>query len=524
MVCHGSICRMCPACPCCEYSVSMRIHQHIKDLMKNWMERLYELAPDTKLRDMKMMTSHDCGTYSISKVKVGSSLSRTQSVDVYEQLDLGIRQIDFRYGPVGKGNQNLAIRHGVHAGGNYFHELIKVKHWLEDNPYEFLIIDAKCEKQVSPEQRGYLIKFFQDKFSKFLIKKPDLEEWFDVSKVTLEMVRKRHPKRVLLLVDQMILDGSKDDMLEAEGFLNKDLYLLSKWHNTGSVQKLFTKIREDIAIIEISRHRFVNLQLILTPKTHMKAMASYCLCLNRTRIDQKHRQLFQNRQVQQFIRGLSGEPLNFVMMDFINYDPHILNFLVGLNFPLKLVVHQAWIVGSKSKIHDVTEKAQNLISASNSLWIINLYSDLGHSYRKCEFHVVYEYEEGKKCHKQIAMKRNDQYLLNAMSHMDVTLERKQSLASEKEMANEFNRRMTAVFRGSEDIFSRHSSPQANQTGGGFFRKSRRTETEIEFPLIKGEMSQDYGRAPELPLPFSKAAIQEELGEENDDTRQGITEK
>lgn len=486
MVCASSVCSMCPACPCCEFSVNTVVHQHIKDIMKNWMERLTQVAPNCRIRDLKMMTSHDCGTYSIPVTKIGSSISRTQAVDVYEQLDLGVRQIDFRYGPTGDRAMDIAVRHGPHSGGNYFKELIKVKYWLEDNPFEFLIIDAKCEKRVSSTQRSYLMKYFSDKFGKYLITKKDCSNWFNVKAVTLDDIRKRHPKRVLLLVDDMILQGGpeKEENLEQQGFLNKKDFLMSKWHNTGSVQKLFGKILEEIEEIPQVENQFVNLQLILSPKIHLKAITKYCLCLDRTRIDQKQRQLFEHRKVQYFVRDMASKAVNFVMMDFVNYDPHITNFLVGLNFPFKLSILKGYVVCPKGIVVDVTEKLKTLVSNNNSLWIVWFGRDLGIHFAKADLHIIYEYEAGRSAHKEVTLHRDDQYLLNVISHLDVTLEPKDT---SDHMMEEFNHRRVTILREPEDdlaISCAHSPPRRSASTSDPEKLRSDTSLSMCLPLVE----------------------------------------
>lgn len=441
IACSSSVCRSCPACPCCGFATKAFVHHEIREILKNWLTRLEMIAPKTKLRELSLLTSHDCGTYSIPTSTIGSSISRTQSIDVYEQLDLGVRSIDFRYGPVGKNPQDLAVRHGPHSGGNYFHELIKVKQWLEDNPYEFLIIDAKCEKRVSCEQRDFLMHFVRDKFGKHMITRKDTETWFNIETVTLGELRNYHPKRLLFLIDYMILEDNKEEYLGNDGFLNKEKFLVSNWHNTGSPAKLFDKISKDLENSHNYPEKFVNLQLILSPKIHGKAIARYCFCLDSTRIDQKQYLLFQERKVQYFIRSMADRQLNFVMMDFVNYDPHITNFLIGLNFPHKLTILNGFVIYKDQNIN-VTDRLKKLVSKRNSLWLVRFAIDLGLKIPRGELHIFYEYDNMKPTHKHINLKREDQFLLNIISHLDVTLE---DAKTQAEMMDEYDKRRQEVF-------------------------------------------------------------------------------
>lgn len=422
------------------------------------MKRLTDISPETRFRSLTMMAAHDCGTYSIPKTKVGSSISRTQSEDVYEQLDLGVRQIDFRYGPVGSKTDDLAVRHGPHSGGNYFRELIKVKNWVEDNPHEFLIIDARCEKKISQEQRNFLVHFLLEKFGKVLITKKDTESWFRIDTVTLGELASHHPRRVLLLVDSMVKDcPSATDGPNVEDLLDRDDFIVSPWHNTGSVTKLFDCVEKSALTMykEHPRH-FTNFQMILTPKADLTNITRYCLCMDRGRLDQKHYLMFLEKKAQHFIRNLLSSSkvgqTNFIMMDFVNYDPLITQFLVGLNFPHILNFERASLVVGK-KTHDIKKKIESLITRANSLWIVSASKDLGIKFKTAELHLVYKYGSGKLVEKKIFLNSHDQYLLNCITHLDVTLDVREE---NTEMTVQLSDRRSEIFHETE------ATPQESQ--------------------------------------------------------------
>lgn len=447
LVCASKLCQVCPACPCCGYSTEAQVKQEIKDILKTWVKRLTDVAPETKLRNLTMMAAHDCGTYSIPKTKIGSSLSRTQSEDVYEQLDLGVRQIDFRYGPVGSKPDDLAVRHGPHSGANYFRELIKVKNWIEDNPHEFLIIDARCEKKISQEQRNFLVHFLLEKFGKVLITKKDTESWFRADKVTLGELAAHQPRRILLLVDNMIKDfPSKTDTPNVEDLLSRDDFIVSPWHNTGSVTKLFERVEKSShSMYKDHPEHFYNFQMILTPKGDITNLTRYCFCMDRGRVDQKHYLMFLEKKAQMFIRRMVGSSkigqTNFVMMDFVNYDPLITQFLVGLNFPYLLHIEKATLTVGK-KIHDVKKKIISLVSRDNSLWLVSASKDLDVKFKTAELKLTYRYGTGKLVEKKIFLNSQDQYLLNCITHLDVTLDVR---ADVSEITADFTERKSEIF-------------------------------------------------------------------------------
>ena len=108
--------------------------------------------------------------------------------------------------------------------------------------------------------------------------------------------------------------------------------------------------------------------MILTPKADLTNITKYCFCMDRGRIDQKQYMMFQEKKLQNFMRSIVGQSklgqVNYVMMDFVNYDPLIIQFLIGLNFPYVLNIESASLTIGKKK-HDIRKKIGSLISRSN---------------------------------------------------------------------------------------------------------------------------------------------------------------
>lgn len=482
-LCSSPLCTLCPLCPCCGYSgmggtynLKKRINADIDSILKKWLTLLTDLRPDLLLKKTSILASHDSGTYSISKYILGSSISRTQSIGLSEQLALGIRWVDFRFGgdktAARGGPKELRICHGPHDGANYFKELSKISTFVAQNPQEFLIIDAKCERDINEGQRQYLINQYLRLFPDMLIGQNDIDTWANLETVTLGEIRKHWPKRIFLFVDRWILtpwitNGNTSELsnmnrysvgeLKNLGFLNKNELTVSKWHNTGSSKKLFNLIREDVERIDQNEGKLVNLQLILSPKVHLKAITTYCLCMNRTRIDQKHYMLMKESKLQLFVREIARKELHSVMTDFVNYDPRIPCFLIGLNFPFKLLIFEAYVKDGKNK-KDVKQIIQDLVVRDNSLWIINLGQELGVKTRKIELYITYQFEEHQTVHKKIVRKSKEQYLLNCITHMDVT---KDQIRDNKEMIQEYSRRKTSLFQD-QSIFMKFKASSKNQ--------------------------------------------------------------
>ena len=70
------------------------------------------------------------------------------------------------------------------------------------------------------------------------------------------------------------------------------------------------------------------------------------------------------------------------MFDFVEYDPYMLSYIVGLNCNIDLVVKKAIIELEDDQNHivksiDVTDKLNKLVVRNNSLWIVDWQRDTG---------------------------------------------------------------------------------------------------------------------------------------------------
>ena len=137
--------------------------------------------------------------------------------------------------------------------------------------------------------------------------------------------------------------------------------------------------------------------------------------------------------------------VNYVMMDFVNYDPLIIQFLIGLNFPYVLNIESASLTIGKKK-HDIRKKIGSLISRSNSLWIVSASKDLELKFKKAELTLIYKYGDGKSVEKKITLNSCDQYLLNCITHLDVTLDVR---TDNTEMSVDFSHRKSEIFHETE---------------------------------------------------------------------------
>jgi hypothetical protein len=84
---------------------------YAQKITANWMERLYQDHPDTRLRDIIIPGTHDSATHEINKKsplpedapgffkiakRTVANMSKTQKNDIYGQLLRGSRYLDLR--------------------------------------------------------------------------------------------------------------------------------------------------------------------------------------------------------------------------------------------------------------------------------------------------------------------------------------------------------------------------------------------------------------------------------------------
>lgn len=414
--CSGDVCYSVPSVPCCGFkSVAFPLTSYPQ---ANWMERLAKNNPNLLLRKTVMVSSHDAGTYSISHSTCCSGVSRTQEFSLYKQLCIGSRHLDLRYAPKVTGEEKgLVVQHGPHSGSDFYAALQEVLQWLDDHPKEFLILrlcyEAKSGRVIVPAEQVKLIGAIQRGFSKYAVTEQDLHTWFQIKEVTLAQASSSY-KRVLIYMDPSILKSfdpkvtplSYAELIPIGIHIDEDV-IHSEWHNTSSKAELFEKNDEHHfpddddneshlpqvqPVVQTPKpsilDRFHISQLLLTPQGSAKHIIKYLLGIESLRVDQSVRKLMKNRCLQRYVRELSGrtDTLNLVMMDFIETDPQLLQFLIGLNSRTKFKVVRALYREDPYLINnipvpvslptDVTDAVRQLVVRDNSLWFLDWALDL----------------------------------------------------------------------------------------------------------------------------------------------------
>lgn len=403
-----------------------------------WMEELAKSSPEVKLRNLIMLSSHDAATSSIPGHICCSSVSRTQTFNLHQQLKVGVRHLDTRFAPCKKRNQldALSVQHGTHSGGDYFDALEEVLVFIETHPKEFIFLDCTFEaKSKVPLLSGHvehLVNFLQTKFGQYAIQQEDLDSWFKIDQVMIHQLVSSK-KRILIMVDHGLLGVTQDqgktltaDELAKKGlFLNED-FRHSQWHNAGDPQTLFRRNSEFMAAGEIDKSRLLINQLILTPQTKTKHVIQYLLGLDSVRVDQKQQALLKKRQLQRHVRSLAANmDTNVIMLDFLDYDPNLLKFIIGLNLPHKLKVLKGSYQPLSDKKHhlgiDITERLNRLIVRGSSLWILDLETDLGIEAGSGWLNLSLEFDGTEIVLQRLKVVKGMQYLFNGLVMRDMTV-------------------------------------------------------------------------------------------------------
>lgn len=402
IVCAAPCCYWCPSIPCCGYEEKRNLEIHP---LHHWFEMVARANPDLPLAKLRGVSSHDAGTYAISHLKCCSSVSRTQSLDLYGQLKAGSRHLDYRYGPKNKkAADGLVVQHGMHLGDeSYFFGLHGVLRFLQENPNEFFILDCNKEfgTEITHEQQTYLIKYLEETFGPYSLKKEDFDTWAAAfPNISIGEILKRPNKRILLVVDRYLFNygehlGEKREhnFFTSKGIFKRDDMLECRWHDKGDTKEIILAnscyIRE-----RPNQHMLFICQYILTPQSSCKDITKYIFGMDRLRVDQKQYCLLRGQTLHYAIRDAADDcNLSLVMLDFVHYEPYISHFLIGVNFTRKLNIINASIY-SRGKSMDVTYRARQLVRSGNSLWVINFKRDFGLENAEGLFYVAFSFEDG----------------------------------------------------------------------------------------------------------------------------------
>jgi hypothetical protein len=163
------------------------------------MELMKADIKSTKLIDLIIPGSHDSGSCGIDDKEWGSTIYITQKVPIFDQLLIGARFLDLRYGPGSTWDApDVKVMHQMFKGEYLKDILSKINEFLNQNPKEFIIINFQEERKISAPQKEWILSEFPRLFGDRLILQSDKETWFNLRTVTMGQIFS-HKKNILLL-------------------------------------------------------------------------------------------------------------------------------------------------------------------------------------------------------------------------------------------------------------------------------------------------------------------------------------
>jgi hypothetical protein len=167
---------------------------------------------EKKLRDIILPGSLNCGTYSSF-----NRAHKAQRLNVYRQLEIGVRYLDIRVGSPSKHDSEGKIRvmadeFDTDSNMHFDNLLREVRYFIDTHPGEFVIIAITPAGQLSTDQKYLVRDMVEQVFTKQkILIKEDLT-WFNMETSTIRDIVS-HNKNYLVFFDLAII---KDDLMSGK--------------------------------------------------------------------------------------------------------------------------------------------------------------------------------------------------------------------------------------------------------------------------------------------------------------------
>jgi hypothetical protein len=378
---------------CCQFGCFIRNVPTAEYSMDNsdWMSQLRKANPSIQLRDVVIPGTHDSATFTFSKTKLFSAAGLTQNVDIYQQLSRGARYLDVRVASSPSGE--TTVYHGFLQGGKFSDVLSQITRFLEEHPQEFIVLDIVQEygrtfhEDKRVEMFHNLVKTFGDK----LWKKNDRNELLATKLVDLD-------KQVVIVMNNRIYNFEHEGVQYSEkhvdqefGLFSAQRWMRSKWHNTRDIPQLFEWNVDEVKKYGTQRDTFLNNQFVLTPGVggvnDVLNLLVGKLSLRPVSFASK---LYQQDQLDDFLRKQSDQPWNIIMLDYIDLAPALISFLISLNFSKKLTVTKAAVHAGMGESIDVTSLAQSFVKRGKVLYLTDIKKDFRLDFDEGKLTIAYK--------------------------------------------------------------------------------------------------------------------------------------
>lgn len=382
----------CPSLPFMPYEPTPA-DQYTRMANQRWMEKVAKLNPQVKIRDMVIPATHDAGTYGISINNFFYFAAKTQRLDIYHQLVAGSRSLDLRYGSKGSCREDVYIFHGPYAGPQYKEVFEQINRFITENPNEFLVVLIQQENAINADQKDYLLELIRAYLTPKAITKSDSTTWFKIDKVTIGQIVQKH-KNYFVLADSHLCLLSADQQsrdladYEAMGIYESSIFYHSSWANTNTTAALWEYELKKIGEMKSIKNTLVCTQTMLTQQTTKQDIESYIIGTESLRLDHFTKMLKKDQNMANFfIDNIGTQSFNYIELDYIDYSPELVKYLIGLNFP-----HALTVISAKADDVDVTKKVAGLVSRGRVVYIPNFKQNLKLDFTPREFSIEFMYQ------------------------------------------------------------------------------------------------------------------------------------
>lgn len=300
----------------------------------NWMERMSEHIKETRLVDIRLVRSHQAGSYSINELF--DYMSVCQYSSIYYQLYGGVRVLDFRPGRY-KNKNDIVVGHGPHSGCSLFSLFEIINEFLSKHKKEFIILEfEKCHKwfgidhELLAEQKLEVINKMNDIFKDKLITSKDMNEWFDLSKVTMNDIWNNN-KQILVISDKHLANHKQKPLLfrnqsEEKGiFLNSDL-VTGGYANTMCLDKMINNA--NLHLNNGNDTTKINYNKLLSANIQMTASSIQSIFNISTAI-------YDRGFIFNWFKEVKKKRINIIALDFVFSHPQIIKEIINSNIEHK---------------------------------------------------------------------------------------------------------------------------------------------------------------------------------------------
>lgn len=296
---------------------------YAQKITANWMERLYQDYPDTKLRDIIIPGTHDSATHEINKKspfpedapkffkiakRTVANMSKTQKNDIYVQLLRGSRYLDLR---VTDYKDKLYIVHGM-ISVDLETVLKDIRKFSNLYPREIIIVDF--QKMPKPKFHQELHQLIQKYLGNSLYFRK-----IDPNKLTFEHLWRRGRSQLAVM-------NSLDFPNKYHGYFNRDNFLKSDWANTTDENILKNKLKNSFKNQDLKK--FHVGYFTLTPNS--KFIAKGIFAKRRYNIFRLNEKIFNSPGIWLPKWKKEGIKMNIVAVDFEGHS-NLVGTILRLN-------------------------------------------------------------------------------------------------------------------------------------------------------------------------------------------------